>query len=201
MDGQWSAVRLLPKKYKYKINNVKILAKSDVLEEQAYFHIWHLAYFEVTKMQKEDWASSAAVLSFVEKERSWEKKGNNCQAQITTNCSNVPTNISWRMRYHGRRGLCYKDRDEGDDSCRSNWIMIITMRWPALMRENSSRNKTEIFWTLLKCLFPIKGEACLYCQIDSQTWGWRMDQYIGEAKHNDVWNFQEVDNGHQIVPT
>ena len=27
-----------------------------------------------------------------------------------------------------------------------------------------------------------------------------MDQYIGEAKHNDVWNFQEVDNGHQIVP-
>ena len=27
-----------------------------------------------------------------------------------------------------------------------------------------------------------------------------MDQHIGEAKHNDVWNFQEVDNGHQIVP-
>ena len=27
-----------------------------------------------------------------------------------------------------------------------------------------------------------------------------MDQDIGEAKHNDVWNFQEVDNGHQIVP-
>ena len=27
-----------------------------------------------------------------------------------------------------------------------------------------------------------------------------MDQYIGEAKHNDVWNFQEVDTGHQIVP-
>ena len=27
-----------------------------------------------------------------------------------------------------------------------------------------------------------------------------MDQDIGEAKHNDVWNFQEVDNGNQIVP-
>ena len=39
MDGQWSAVGLLPKEYKYKINNVKILAKSDVLEEQAYFEV------------------------------------------------------------------------------------------------------------------------------------------------------------------
>ena len=65
----------------------------------------------------------------------------------------------------------YKDRDEGDDSCRSNWIMIITMRWPAVMRGNSSRNKTEIFRTLLKCLFPIKGEACLYSRNESQTWG------------------------------
>ena len=32
-------LRLLPKEYKYKINNVKILAKSDVLEEQAYFEV------------------------------------------------------------------------------------------------------------------------------------------------------------------
>ena len=39
MDGQWSAVGLLPKEYKYKINNVKILAKSDVLEEQVYFEV------------------------------------------------------------------------------------------------------------------------------------------------------------------
>ena len=27
-----------------------------------------------------------------------------------------------------------------------------------------------------------------------------MDQDIGEAKHNDVWNFQDVDNANQIVP-
>ena len=32
-------LRLLLKEYKYKINNVKILAKSDVLEEQAYFEV------------------------------------------------------------------------------------------------------------------------------------------------------------------
>ena len=32
-------LRLLPQEYKYKINNVKILAKSDVLEEQAYFEV------------------------------------------------------------------------------------------------------------------------------------------------------------------
>ena len=27
-----------------------------------------------------------------------------------------------------------------------------------------------------------------------------MDQDIGEAKHNEVWNFQNVENGNQIVP-
>ena len=27
-----------------------------------------------------------------------------------------------------------------------------------------------------------------------------MDQDLGEVKHNDVWNFQDVDNVHQIVP-
>ena len=27
-----------------------------------------------------------------------------------------------------------------------------------------------------------------------------MDKDKGEAKHNDVWNFQDVDNGHQSVP-
>ena len=32
-------LRLLPKEYKYKINHVKILAKSDFLEEQAYFEV------------------------------------------------------------------------------------------------------------------------------------------------------------------
>ena len=84
--------------------------------------------------------------------------------------------------------------------CKSNWIMIITMRWPAAMRGTSSRNKTEIFWILLKCLFPIKGEASLYSRDESQTWGWTMDQDLGEVKHNDGWNFQDVDNVHQIVP-
>ena len=46
----------------------------------------------------------------------------------------------------------------------------------------------QIFWTLLKCLFPIKGKACLYSRDESQTWGWRIDQDIGEAKHNDFPN-------------
>ena len=32
-------LRLLPEEYKYEINNVKIPAKSDVLEEQAYFEV------------------------------------------------------------------------------------------------------------------------------------------------------------------
>ena len=41
-------MRLLPKEYKYKINNVKILAKSDVLEEQRF-----KAYFEVNICDKE----------------------------------------------------------------------------------------------------------------------------------------------------
>ena len=41
-------LRLLPKEYKYKINNVKILAKSDVLEEQRF-----KAYFEVNICDKE----------------------------------------------------------------------------------------------------------------------------------------------------
>ena len=41
-------LRLLLKEYKYKINNVKILAKSDVLEEQCF-----KAYFEVNICDKE----------------------------------------------------------------------------------------------------------------------------------------------------
>ena len=41
-------LRLLPKEYKYKINNIKNLAKSDVLEEQRF-----KAYFEVNICDKE----------------------------------------------------------------------------------------------------------------------------------------------------
>ena len=41
-------LRLLPKEYKYKINNIKNLAKSDVLEEQRF-----KAYFEVNICDRE----------------------------------------------------------------------------------------------------------------------------------------------------
>ena len=117
------------------INYVKILAKSDALEEQRF-----KAYFEVNICDKEkadefvkifgkingsgfqldkkakrrqDFISSIFVdcrkgkvdqgrRKGVERQKG---KGSNCQAQITTNCSNVPTNINRRMRDHGRRGL------------------------------------------------------------------------------------------------
>ena len=77
-------LRLLPKEYKYKINNIKNLAKSDVLEEQAYFEAnicdkekadkfvkifgkTNGSDFRPAERQKADRVSSAAVSSVVEK--------------------------------------------------------------------------------------------------------------------------------------
>ena len=98
--------------------------------------------------------------------------------------------------------LCWQCSNK-NRKCREHiytYIHIYNQGWPAAMRGTSSRNKTEILWILLKCIFPIKGEASLYSRDESQTWGWTMDQDLGEVKHNDVWNFQDVDNVHQIVP-
>ena len=48
------------------------------------------------------------------------------------------------------------------------------MRWPAAMCGTSSRNKTEIFWTLLKCIFPSKGRpayiADMKAQLGDEEW-------------------------------
>ena len=81
-----------------------------------------------------------------------------------------------------------KNRDEGNGSCikmQVKWIMIITMRWPAAMRGTSSdgsRNKTEIFWTLLvdnghqhfpnQFEFGLESASCKIILFSKLNWNW-----------------------------
>ena len=60
----------------------------------------------------------------------------------------------------------YKNRDEGDDSCRSNWIMIITMTscdaWNFLKKKNRDilnlgmKNRSRYWWSEAQWLFQTK---------------------------------------------
>ena len=67
--------------------------------------------------------------------------------------------------------------------------------------EIPQETKQRYFELFSNAFSPSKARPAYIAEMKAKLGGeeW-ISIYIGKAKHNDVWNFQEVDNGHQIVP-